>query len=60
MSVEFAVEVIIKGTGKFGLFLRVNDILVLVIYLTIYDVKADVRIKFNCKEPVLDILEIFV
>ena len=42
------------------MFFRLKDILVLVIYLTIYDAKLDVRIKFNCNEPVLETLEIVV
>ena len=32
----------------------------LVIILTIYEVNPDVRIKFNCNEPVLDNLVIDV
>ena len=60
LSVEFAADVILKGTGYFGWFLRVNNILAFVIILTIYDAKGDERIIFSFKEPVLDILVIEV
>ena len=60
MPVEFTGEVILKVTGYFGWFLRVNYILVFVIILTIYDAKSDGIIIFSYTEPVLDILVIEV